>query len=200
MLYRCRKIPRAEQRIILCRLCLSLESNLHTIGKTFVFAISTFNPKMFGVSSGFSIFVTYATQLRNKRAFDWRAYQRLRIFQTRRNGLANISLAEKIFRFVASRFIVPDVIRTYLYLSYVRQPVDAFDPSKKGGMKYQSPRFSLFKAKNRVRRTGETQFFMSDYVEEREEENRGRAGEERENEKKEREGERQGKGRKRRGY
>lgn len=33
-------------------------------------------------------------------------------------------------------------------------------------MKYQSPRFSLFKAKNRVWRAGETQFFMSDYAEE----------------------------------
>lgn len=32
-------------------------------------------------------------------------------------------------------------------------------------MKYQSPRFSLFKAKNRARRAGETQFFMSDYAE-----------------------------------
>ncbi|KYN21114.1 hypothetical protein ALC57_06506 [Trachymyrmex cornetzi] len=48
----------------------------------------------------------------------------------------------------ASRFIAPGAIRTYVYLSYVRQPdTGAFDPLKKGGMKYQSPRFSLFKAK-----------------------------------------------------
>lgn len=60
-------------------------------------------------------------------------------------------------------------IRTYVYLSYVRQlATGAFDLSKKGRIKYQSPRFSLFKAKNRVRSAGETQFFMSDYVEKRE--------------------------------
>lgn len=86
--------------------------------------------------------------------------------------VASIPRAEKFLTppRVSSRFIVADAIRTYLYLSYVRQAARAFDPSKKGGMKYQSPRFSLFKAKNRVRYAGETQFFTSDYVVKRGEE------------------------------
>lgn len=81
--------------------------------------------------------------------------------------------------------IVPDAIRTYVYLSYVRQPTGAFDPTKKGRMKYQSPRFSLFKAKNRARRARETQFFMSDYAEKKGRErgnieNKSKGGKERE--------------------
>lgn len=108
--------------------------------------------------------------------------------------VANIPLAEKFLAppRVSSRFIAPDAIRTYLYLSYVRQPAGAFDPSKKRGMKYQSPRFSLFKAKNRVRCAGETQFFTSDYVVKRGEERI-----ERKRERKKREDERRCKGEKR---
>lgn len=55
--------------------------------------------------------------------------------------------------------------RMCIHLAYTSaRSRQTFDPTKKGRMKYQSLRFSLFKAKNRVRRVGETQFFMSDYA------------------------------------
>lgn len=75
----------------------------------------------------------------------------------------NISFTREIFNFTTRCTLSHCTQLERTYLSYVRQPTTGtFDPTKKEGMKYQSPRFSLFKAKNRARRAGETQFFMSD--------------------------------------